>query len=181
MPSADKRDQRETPNSTREISRLGGKTLRFELLFLGKTREAYLAAGIEDYAGRLAHYVQTEIKTVKEKKIRKGEPENLQIEKESKTLLQNVQGSFLVCLDRTGKQLDSLGLAAHLERWEMQGQKKISFVIGGPLGLSPSILKKADLVLSFSPMTFTHEMARLLLLEQLYRACTIKAGEKYHK
>ena len=155
--------------------------MRFELIFSGKTREAYLAAGIEDYAARLAHYVQTEIKTVKEAKIKKGASENLLIEKTSKTLLQNAQGSFLVCLDRTGKQLDSLGLAAQMERWEMQAQKKISFIIGGPLGLSPAILKKADLVLSFSPMTFTHEMARLLLLEQLYRACTIKAGEKYHK
>lgn len=63
----------------------------------------------------------------------------------------------------------------------MQGIKKISFAIGGHLGLSSAILYKADLVLSFSPMTFTHEMSRLLLLEQLYRACTIKAGEKYHK
>jgi 23S rRNA (pseudouridine1915-N3)-methyltransferase len=72
-------------------------------------------------------------------------------------------------------------LAARIENWEMQGQKKITFVIGGPLGLSPAILEKADLILSLSPMTFTHEMVRLLLLEQLYRACTIKAGEKYHK
>jgi 23S rRNA (pseudouridine1915-N3)-methyltransferase len=63
----------------------------------------------------------------------------------------------------------------------MQGIKKISFVIGGHLGLSKTILKKSDLVLSFSPMTFTHEMTRLLMLEQLYRACTINAGEKYHK
>ena len=155
--------------------------MRFELLFLGKTKESYLAAGITDYAKRLARYVPTEIKTIKEKKINKGEPDYLQIEKESETLMQNVQGSYLVCLDRKGKQFDSLGLAAQLDNWEMQGQKKISFVIGGPLGLSPAILKKADLVFSFSPMTFTHEIARLLLLEQLYRACTIKAGEKYHK
>lgn len=155
--------------------------MRFELLFIGKTKESYLAAGIADYAKRLARYIPTEIKTVKEKKINKSEPENLQIEKASETLRQNIQGSYLVCLDRKGKQLDSLGLAAQLDRWEMQGQKKISFVIGGPLGLSHAILKKADLVISFSTMTFTHEMARLLLLEQLYRACTIKAGEKYHK
>jgi 23S rRNA (pseudouridine1915-N3)-methyltransferase len=63
----------------------------------------------------------------------------------------------------------------------MQGRKKISFIIGGPLGLSSAILAKADLVLSLSTMTLTHEMARLLLLEQLYRACTINAGENYHK
>ena len=155
--------------------------MRFELLFLGKTRESYLAAGIEDYAGRLKHYVPLDIRVIKEKKSRKGDPDNLQIENESQTLLQNVQGSYLVCLDRTGIQLDSPGLAAKIAGWEMQGQRTISFVIGGPLGLSSAILSKADLVLSFSAMTFTHEMARLLLLEQLYRACTIKAGEKYHK
>ena len=77
--------------------------------------------------------------------------------------------------------MDSPTLAKQIERWEMQGLKKISFVIGGPLGLSAAILKKADFILSLSPMTFTHDMTRLLLLEQLYRACTIKAGEKYHK
>ena len=155
--------------------------MRLELLFLGKTKEAYLAAGIEDFAKRLSHYIKLEIKTVKESKIKKGDSETFLIEKESETLMQNTQGAYLVCLDRTGKQMASLALAAQFERWEMQGSKKISFVIGGPLGLSATILKKADLVLSLSPMTFTHEMTRLLLLEQLYRACTIKAGEKYHK
>ena len=155
--------------------------MRFEFLFLGKTKEAYLAAGIADYAKRLARYIATDIKTLKEKKIKKGESENVLLEENSEILLQNAQGSYLVCLDRTGTQMDSLELAAQVERWEMQGQKKITFIIGGPLGLSPAILKKADLILSFSPMTFTHEMTRLILLEQLYRAFTIKAGEKYHK
>jgi len=155
--------------------------LRLELLFLGKTKEKYLAAGIDDYAKRLSRYLKVEIKTLKEGKAKKGVPENLLIEKESEKLMQNSQGSYLVCLDRTGKQMDSLELAKQMERWEMQGIKKISFAIGGHLGLSSAILYKADLVLSFSPMTFTHEMSRLLLLEQLYRAYTIKAGEKYHK
>jgi 23S rRNA (pseudouridine1915-N3)-methyltransferase len=72
-------------------------------------------------------------------------------------------------------------LAGQIKRWEMQGQKCVSFLIGGPLGFAPSVLAKADLLLSLSPMTFTHEMTRLLLLEQLYRAYTINAGEKYHK
>ena len=156
--------------------------MRLELLFLGKTKEAYLAAGIADYAKRLSHYLKVEIKTLKECKLKKGEPEAILVERESEILLQNIQqGSYLVCLDRTGTQKDSLELSKLVERWEMQGIKTITFVIGGPLGLSPAIIQKADLVLSFSAMTFTHEMTRLLLLEQLYRACTIKAGEKYHK
>lgn len=155
--------------------------MRLELLFIGKTKEKYLAAGIEDYAKRLSHYQNIEIKIIKETKAQKGEPDNLLIEKESNDLLKHMRGNYLVCLDRTGRQMHSPGLAAQLERWEMQGIKKISFAIGGPLGLSKAILKKADFVLSLSPMTFTHEMSRLILLEQLYRACTIKAGEKYHK
>jgi 23S rRNA (pseudouridine1915-N3)-methyltransferase len=155
--------------------------LRFEILFLGKTKEAYLAAGIADYSKRLSHYIPTEIKILKEKKIKKGASEKVLIEKDSDILLQNAKGSHIVCLDRTGRQINSLELAALVERWEMQSLKKITFIIGGPLGLSPGILAKADLVLSFSAMTFTHEMTRLLLLEQLFRAFTIKAGEKYHK
>ena len=155
--------------------------MRLEFLFLGKTKESYLEAGITDYAKRLSRYLKIEIRIIKEGRAKKGEPDNFLIEKESDKLLQNIQGSYLVCLDRTGKQMDSLALAKQMARWEMQGIKKISFVIGGHLGLSKTILKKSDLVLSFSPMTFTHEMTRLLMLEQLYRACTINAGEKYHK
>jgi 23S rRNA (pseudouridine1915-N3)-methyltransferase len=155
--------------------------VRFELLFLGKTKEEYLAAGIADYAGRLARYIQTDIKILKEKKGRKGEADLLQIERDSDILGRNAAGSYLVCLDPAGRKLDSLELAACLKDWEMQGHKKITFIIGGHLGLAADLLARADLVLSLSPMTFTHEMSRLLLLEQLYRACTIKAGEKYHK
>ena len=155
--------------------------MRLEFLFLGKTKESFLEAGITDYAKRLSRYLKIEIRILQEGRAKKGEPDNFLIEKESDKLLQNTQGSYLVCLDRTGKQMDSLALAKQMARWEMQGIKKISFVIGGHLGLSKTILKKSDLVLSFSPMTFTHEMTRLLMLEQLYRACTINAGEKYHK
>lgn len=154
--------------------------MRFELLFLGKTKEAYLATGIAEYGKRLVHYVPTDIIILKERAA-KGEPDNIVQDKSSAQLLQKARGSYLVCLDRIGRQMDSLQLAAQLDRWEIQGQKKISFVIGGPVGLSPAILERADLILSLSPLTFTHDMTRLLLLEQLYRACTIRAGEKYHK
>ncbi len=155
--------------------------MRFEFLYLGKTKESYLAAGIADYTKRLTRYIPADIRVLKETRIKKGDSEKLQVEKESEFLLQHAHESYIVCLDRTGRQMDSLELARQVENWEMQGQKKITFIIGGPLGLSPKIIEKADLVLSLSPMTFTHEMSRLLLMEQLYRACTIKAGEKYHK
>ena len=102
--------------------------MRFEILFLGKTKEAYLAAGIADYSKRLSHYIPTEIKILKEKKIKKGDSEEVLIEKDSDILLQNAKGSHIVCLDRTGRQINSLELAALVERWEMQSHKKITFI-----------------------------------------------------
>ena len=155
--------------------------VRIELVFLGKTREKYLAAGIEDFIKRLSRYTRLEIKIIKDKQQQKKLSENKVKENEGRDLLAAVKSSYLVCLDRTGKKIDSEGLARQIKKWEMQGRKSVCFLIGGPLGFAPAVLKQADLVLSFSPMTFTHEMIRLLLLEQLYRAYTINAGEKYHK
>ena len=155
--------------------------MRIELVFLGKTKEKYLATGIEDFTKRLSRYTRLEIKTIKDRHQQKNLTESQVKEKEGSDLLAAANGTYLVCLDRTGRQMDSEELAGQIKRWEMQGRKAVCFLIGGPLGFDPAVLKKADLVLSFSPMTFTHEMTRLLLLEQLYRAYTINAGEKYHK
>ena len=154
--------------------------MRIELVFLGKTKEKYLAAGIEDFVKRLSRYTRLEIKIIKDKQQKKLS-ENQAKENEGCSLLAAVNSSLLVCLDRTGKQIDSEGLAGRIRQWEMQGRKSVCFLIGGPLGFSPAVLQQADLVLSLSRLTFTHEMTRLLLLEQLYRAYTINAGEKYHK
>lgn len=150
---------------------------------MGKTKESYLAAGIADFSKRLAHYVPLEIKTVKD--VRRGGKnvsEARIIELEGEILLGAVtRPSLVVALDVTGKQLTSEGLAGTFEKWEGQGVKSVFFLIGGPMGLAHSVLKAADFIWSLSSLTFTHEMARLLLLEQVYRAYTIKAGEKYHK
>jgi len=155
--------------------------VRLELIFLGKTKEKYLATGIEDFCKRLSRYTRLEIKTIKDRHQQKNLADSQIKEKEGGDLLAAAKGTFLVCLDRTGRLMDSEDLAGQIKRWEMQGRKTVCFLIGGPLGFAPAVLKKADLVLSLSPMTFTHEMTRLLLLEQLYRAYTINAGEKYHK
>jgi len=155
--------------------------VRIELVFLGKTKEKYLAVGIEDFIKRLSRYTRLEIKIIKDRRQHKKLSENQAKENEGRDLLAAVNSSLLVCLDRTGKQIDSDGLAGRIRQWEMQGRKSVCFLIGGPLGFAPAVLQQADLVLSLSPMTFTHEMTRLLLLEQLYRAYTINAGEKYHK
>ncbi|MDH5297409.1 MAG: 23S rRNA (pseudouridine(1915)-N(3))-methyltransferase RlmH [Desulfobulbaceae bacterium] len=156
--------------------------MRFELLFLGKTREGYLAAGIEDFRTRLSRYAEVEIKTIKEKRWGAGESETRIREEETRLLLSQVTSpSLVVALDRTGRQPTSEGLAQLIGQWENQGRRKVTFIIGGPLGLAESIKTSADLLLSLSAMTFTHEMARLLLLEQLYRSCSIRAGSQYHK
>ena len=154
--------------------------MKLELVSPGKTRAAYLAEGINDYCRRLCHYVEFKIHLLKEKKGKKSARQ--QILAESRQLLaQTTKSSLLVALDLNGVQLSSEELAARISAWEMKGYGTVSFIIGGPSGLSPEALEKADLKISFSRMTFTHEMARLILLEQLYRAYTIKAGTKYHK
>ena len=156
--------------------------MRFELLFLGKTKEKYLAAGIEDFRNRLSRYAEVEIKTLKEIKWGSSESaKKIKAEETARLLAGCTQPTMLVALDPGGKQASSEELAELLQLWEEQGHRKITFIIGGPLGLAQSIRQSADLLLSLSAMTFTHEMARLLLLEQLYRASSIRAGSKYHK
>lgn len=156
--------------------------MKLLLNFLGKTREPYLEAGIKDFRSRLGHYARLEIKILKDVRRIKGEPDSRFIQQEADILLGAVpKGSLVVALDAAGRQLTSRELAGQLGRWQGEGRPAVSFLIGGPSGLAASVLQEADLVLSLSRMTFTHEMARLILLEQLYRAYTIRAGEKYHK
>ena len=156
--------------------------MHFELLFLGKTKEKYLANGIEDFRKRLSRYAEVEIKILKEIKWGNNESEKKIKEQETTRLLDScTQPAMVVALDPGGKQISSEELADLLQQWEEQGRRKITFIIGGPLGLAPSVRDSADMLLSLSAMTFTHEMARLLLLEQLYRASSIRSGSKYHK
>jgi len=155
------------------------------LPFLGKTKEQYLAAGIDDYAGRLRRYAQLELPVLKEKKNATKEDTARQQTEEGQILLGSLPqlggATKVVALAPAGQQLSSEDLADLLCRWEDQGVREIAFLIGGPTGLAADLVQKADYVLSLSRMTFTHEMARLLVLEQLYRAFSIKAGTGYHK
>ena len=154
--------------------------MRFLIPFLGKTKESYLDQGIRDYAERLGRYVPVDIKVLKEPG--KHEPDAVLMAREADLLLAQAAGSALtVALDPTGRQHSSEELAALLRDWEDRGLHTICFLIGGHLGLHHSVLARADLTLSLSRLTFTHELTRLILLEQLYRACTIRAGHNYHK
>ena len=159
--------------------------MKIILPLLGKTREQYLAAGIDDFAGRLRRFAQLELPLLKEKKNATKEDTARQQNEEGQLLLGSVPQSGGaargVALAPAGQQLSSEELAELLSRWEDQGVREIAFLIGGPTGLALELILKTDYVLSLSRMTFTHEMARLLVLEQLYRAFSIKAGTGYHK
>lgn len=154
--------------------------MKFLFLSPGKIKESYLQKGIDDFSKRLQHYVKVEIHTVKEKKGRYSVKQ--QKDEEGRQLLAKVgKSSFVIALDPNGKQTSSEGLANYLDNWEMRGYGAVCFLIGGPNGLSDRVLERADFCLSLSKMTLTHEMSRLVLLEQLYRAYTIKKGTGYHK
>jgi len=154
--------------------------MRLVFPFIGKTSAGYLDEGINDYVNRLVRHVQVDILILREK-VPKSLPEEQFRLKESEQLLESCRdSSFIVALDAGGREVDSSTLAQMLREWEDRGLKTIHFLVGGHLGLHPVILQKADLVLSLSKMTFTHEMTRLIVLEQLYRACMIKSGRKYH-
>ena len=152
-----------------------------ELPFLGKVKDAYISVGIEEYIQRLRHYTTLSVLHLKDRGKKKGRQAD-PAEQEGEILLQTVAGGALVvALDAGGEQYTSEGFADVVSSWEQRGVKQVSYLIGGPTGLGRTVLERADILLSLSKMTFTHDMVRLLLLEQLYRAYTIKAGEKYHK
>jgi 23S rRNA (pseudouridine1915-N3)-methyltransferase len=155
--------------------------MRLVLLFVGKTRERYIDEGIRDYLERLRRYVATEIVVVKE--VKPGKLNDALIrEMEATRLLEHCPpGALRVALDPGGRAVDSEELSRLLADWEMRAMKTVAFCIGGFLGLDPALVRGADLSLSLSRLTFTHEMSRLILTEQLYRGHTIKAGHNYHK
>ena len=152
-----------------------------EFLFPGKTRESYLAAGIDDFRNRLANYAEVEIKVLKE--IKPGRKPEAQVrQEEGRALLARLTPkTLIVAMDPAGRALSSEELSDRLTDWEDSGRRHLTFLVGGALGLAPEVLARADFKLSLSRLTFTHEMARLLLMEQLYRAFNIRLGTGYHK
>jgi len=154
--------------------------MKHQLLFLGKIKDKFIEDGVAEYVSRLQHYTSFSISIIKEKVRGRGKISSVDVQ--GKLLLQAVPpGATVVVLDSTGKQFSSEAFSRKIDQWEMQGIKQVCYLIGGPEGHASEVIRAADLMVSLSKMTFTHDMARLLLVEQLYRAYTIKAGEKYHK
>lgn len=155
--------------------------MKIGLISIGKLSQNFLREGVAEYAGRLQRY--TRFLSIELKEARGGaktDPRAIR-DQEGENLLSRVPaGAVLVVLDEKGQPLDSEQLSEFLGRHMLQGTGELWFIIGGAYGLSPAVKKRADLLLSLSVLTLTHQMARLLLLEQLYRGFTILRNEPYH-
>ena len=150
------------------------------LLMVGKTASSNFIASINDYLERIKHYIPFEINTIPEIKNTKNLTEEQQKEREGDLILKNILPSdTVVLLDEHGKEMRSIDFAKWTEM-KRNDAKRLVFVIGGPYGFSKDIYSRANEKISLSRMTFSHQMVRLIFVEQIYRACTIIKGEPYH-
>lgn len=150
------------------------------LLLVGKTTDRHIAAGIDDYRERIGHYMPFDIAVIPELKNTKAMSPEQQKEREGELIARHIEPQdTVVLLDERGQQMTSPELATWLQK-KQQGARRLVMVIGGPYGFAQRIYDRADELLSLSRMTFSHQMVRLILTEQVYRACTILKGEKYH-
>lgn len=158
--------------------------MKITIACVGKIKEKYLTAGIEEFSKRLTPFCKLETLAINEERMpdNPSPAEKQQVlERETQRLLAIIPAnSYVILLDVIGKQLSSPDLAAKLDELALAGNSHITFVIGGTFGYTDALRKRANLALSFSKMTFTHQMIRLLLIEQIYRAFKISRGEKYH-
>ena len=158
--------------------------MKIRIVAAGRLKEKYLREGVAEYEKRLAPFASVELLETREEYMAENPSEAQRqqtLAKEGERLLRLVpERSFLIVLDVKGKLLSSEALAKELASLALQGQSDLTFLIGGAFGLSQAVRDRADLRISFSPMTFTHQMVRLLLYEQIYRAFKINRGEKYH-
>ena len=159
--------------------------MQVHVIAVGKIKEKYLQDGIAEYEKRLRPYVKLNILELAEEKRPASSSSSVETaakKKEGERLLAAVpSGSFVAALDAGGLSWSSEKLAGSFREWELAGKNQITFLIGGDLGLSPAVLAQSGMRLSLSKMTFTHPMARLFLIEQIYRACRINHNEPYHK
>ena len=154
--------------------------MKIEIWWIGKTNEKYLTTGIDLYLKRLKHYNKVSTFTIPDVKSSK-ESIRVMTEEGNQVLNRLNHQDFLILCDENGKTMDSVLLARHMEKWLMQSQyKRIVFLIGGAWGASEEVKKRSNFTLSLSKMTFSHQMIRLFLVEQIYRSFTIIRNEKYH-
>ena len=158
--------------------------MKITLACVGKIKEKYLTAGIEEFTKRLTPFCKLETIAINEERMPEdpspAEKEQV-LGRETERLLAVIpQNSYVIVLDVKGKLISSEELAAKFDKLALGGNSHITFVIGGAFGYTDALRKRADETISFSRMTFTHQMIRLLLIEQIYRAFKISRGKKYH-
>ena len=154
--------------------------MKFTLLVVGKTVEKHYITAINDYTERVKHYIPFDIEVIPELKNTKNLSADQQKEKEGELILKALQpGDVPVLLDEHGKEFRSIEFAAWIER-KMHTAKRLVFIIGGPYGFSPAVYRAAQEKISLSKMTFSHQMIRLIFVEQLYRAMSILNNSPYH-
>ena len=147
---------------------------------MGKTTSKHIQALTADYAERITHYMPFSVTTIPELKNTKALTESQQKEREGELILKQLQPSdTVILLDEHGLSMRSIELARWLDH-QQQSSRRLVFVIGGPYGFSDAVYQRANNKLSLSPLTFSHQMIRLIFTEQIYRACTILKGEPYH-
>ncbi len=159
--------------------------MKIDIVCVGRLKEKYFTAGAEEYIKRLSKYCKLDIKEVPDEKA----PENLSLKqeieiknKEGEAILKQVKDSaYVMALAIDGKMYSSEELASSIADLGLNGRSHIVFIIGGSLGLSDEVLKRADAKISFSKMTFPHQLMRVILLEQIYRCFRINNNEPYHK
>lgn len=154
--------------------------MKTELIVVGKTTNKHFVAAINDYLDRIGHYMPFSVTVIPELRNAKSLSQQQQKDKEGESILRLLQSSdTVVLLDERGKEPRSIELADWLQR-QQQTARRLVFIIGGPYGFSQQVYSRADSMLSLSRLTFSHQMVRLIFVEQLYRACTIIKGEPYH-
>ncbi|MBP3774955.1 MAG: 23S rRNA (pseudouridine(1915)-N(3))-methyltransferase RlmH [Bacteroidaceae bacterium] len=156
--------------------------MKIALILVGKTTGKHMEALINDYVERVGHYVGLEIKVIPELKNVRNVPVGQQKEKEAELIMQQLKaGDEIVLLDERGREFRSVEFADMLSHsFAQSAARRLVFIVGGPYGFSPRLYERGKSMMSLSRMTFSHQMIRLLFVEQLYRALTIIHGESYH-
>ncbi len=159
--------------------------MKIDILCVGKIKENYLKEGVSEYSKRLSRYCDLKIIEVSDESTKEEcseQEKSLVLEKEGQRLEKYISpDAYLIALAIEGKQYTSEGLSAAMDDLMVRGNSHIQFVIGGSLGLSPKVLSRANEKLSFSKLTFPHQLMRVILLEQIYRSFRISRKEPYHK
>ena len=155
--------------------------MKIVLLTIGKTKKSFLSEGIKKYLLKLKHYTNLESIEIDNVKFSKNISESELINKEAELLISKLSPSdYVILLDEKGRQYSSLEFSKKLNNWMIGSKKRLVFIIGGAYGVSKTVSSRVDEILSFSSMTFSHQMIRLFFLEQLYRAYTILNNNPYH-